>query len=249
MTFKDYFSGHAGDYAAHRPTYPDALFTYLASCCDAHDLAWDCATGNGQSARQLAAYFQQVLATDGSQAQLDQAPADPQITYQVGLAEESGIAAGVADLVTVSQALHWFDRETFYREVQRVLKPGGVLAVWCYGLMQISAAVDAVILHLYRDVVGPYWPPERSLVEDQYRSLPFPFADLSPPDFQMQLHWTLPQLLGYLDTWSACRRYQAATGQRSLDQVQSELTTAWGDPTVPRQVIWPLGLRVGRHPA
>ena len=180
-SFKDHFSAHASAYARYRPRYPEALFAYLASLCPAHDLAWDCATGNGQAARSLTEHFARVVATDASADQLAHAAPHEQITYHVAPAAQSPLASHSADLVTVAQALHWLDLDAFYAEVRRVLKPGGVLAVWTYGLLRINPAVDAVIQRLYTDIVGAYWPPERRHVEDGYRALAFPFDAIEPP--------------------------------------------------------------------
>ena len=245
-SFKDHFSAHASAYARYRPRYPEALFAYLASLCPAHDLAWDCATGNGQAARSLAEHFAHVVATDASADQLAYAAAHEQITYRVAPAAQSPLAPHSADLVTVAQALHWLDLDAFYAEVRRVLKPDGILAVWTYGLLQINPAVDAVIQGLYTDIVGAYWPPERRHVEDGYQSLPFPFDAIEPPRFTMSLLWTLDDLLGYLGTWSATRRFIQTHDTNPVDQIAEALTHAWGDPDATKLAQWTLPLRVGR---
>jgi SAM-dependent methyltransferase len=248
MSFKDkdHFSGHADCYEAFRPTYPNALFEYLASLCPVHDLAWDCATGNGQAAVPLAAYFHRVIATDASAKQIEQANGPDNIQFTVAGADSAPIDDGSADLVTVAQALHWFDIPRFYAEVSRVGRPGGILAVWCYQLQAITPEIDALVHHLYSDTVGADWPPERRLVEEGYRTIAFPFEELTSPPFQMQHSWNLERLRGYLSSWSSTQRYRARTGQDPLELIEAELETAWGDPARERDVIWPLHLRVGR---
>lgn len=244
--FKDHFSAHASAYARYRPRYPEALFAYLASLCPAHERAWDCATGNGQAARGLAPHFAHIVATDASAEQIGHAAPHPRVAYHVAPAAHSPLAAHTADLVTVAQALHWFDLDGFYAEVNRVLKPGGVLAVWTYGLFQVNPALDAVIARYYEDLVGPFWPPERRLVEDRYRSLPFPFEEIQPPDFAMHLEWSLDDLVGYLGTWSATRRFIKAHDTDPVAQIAQALSSAWGDPAETKPVRWTLPLRVGR---
>jgi ubiquinone/menaquinone biosynthesis C-methylase UbiE len=243
---KDHFSGHADRYEAFRPTYPEALFAYLSSLCPLRELAWDCATGNGQAAVALAAYFEEIIATDASQQQIDHARARVNIHYHVAPADNAPVADASVDLVTVAQALHWFDLSRFYAEVRRVTRPDGVVAVWCYQLHSITAEIDAIVNHYYADIVGADWPPERRLVEEGYKTLAFPFDEITPPAFQMVHRWDLSQVLGYLGSWSATQRYQKRTGADPLELIRSELTAAWGDPGAPRDVTWPLHLRVGR---
>lgn len=245
MGFKDHFSGHAADYTRYRPAYPRALFAWLAQQASGHGLAWDCATGNGQAALGLAEFFDTVIATDASANQIAAASPHPRLRYAVAPAEATALDAHSVDLVTVGQALHWFDFPAFYAEVARVLKPGGVLAAWSYGLMQVSPAIDAAVWRLYEPITGAYWPPERRYVEAQYRTLPFPCAEITPPPFAMAAPWTLEQLMGYLGTWSAVQRYRQATGRDPLALIADELAVAWGEADT-RQVVWPLSLRVGR---
>ncbi len=245
-SFKDHFSGHAGAYAAARPDYPPELFIALAAEAPRRESAWDCATGSGQAAVGLAGHFARVVATDASAAQLVYAQAHPRVRYHAALGEACGLTAASLDVVTVAQALHWFDLEAFWPEVRRVLRPGGVVAAWCYQLHTITPEVDRVVRHLYDGVVGPYWPPERRLVDAGYGELPFPFDPLDLPPCVMVRRWRLEDLLSYLGTWSACRRYQAAHGHDPLDEVAGELRTAWGEPRRQRTVRWPLSIRVGR---
>lgn len=245
--YADHFSRLAPAYAQCRPVYPNELFTYLAGLVSRHDLAWDCAAGSGQATVPLAQIFGRVVATDISAAMLDQAPRHPRIEYRVAPAQASGLAGGTVDLVTVAQALHWLDLPPFYAEVERVLVAGGILAVWTYGSQVLGdAALDRALDHFYRDVVGPYWAPERRHVEAGYRTLPFPFPELSPPSFAMQAQWTLPQLVGYVRTWSATQRFRETLGQDPAEPLGEELARDWGDPAGRRTIRWPLSLRVGR---
>lgn len=243
--FKDHFSRQAAAYARSRPDYPAALFAWLASTAPTRGRAWDAGCGSGQAARGLAAHFAQVVATEASAEQLRAAGAHARIEYRLEPAEHSSLADDSVDLVTVAQALHWFDLVRFYAEVRRVLRPGGMLAVWCYGLLQVDAAVDALIGYLYRDVLGPHWPPERRHIDAGYASLPFPFAERAAPPFAIHLEWTRAELLGYLGTWSAVQRYRTACGRDPLEPFAAQLTSAWPERDAPRAVTWPIHMRVG----
>lgn len=246
MSFADHFSGHAADYAQARPTYPDALYDWLAAQCTPRELAWDAGCGNGQAARALAARFARVVATDPSAGQIEQAAPDPRIEYRVEPAEAPSLAPASADLVTVAQALHWFDLPRFHAAVRRTLRPGGVIAAWTYGLTHVDAAVDRVFMQLYDDVLGDYWPHERRHVENGYAEFDFPFTPIEAPAFEMACGWSLPHYLAYLRTWSATQRYLRARGEDPVAAMAPAFERAWGDPATPRRVCWPLGLRVGR---
>jgi SAM-dependent methyltransferase len=244
--FKDHFSEQTKEYAAYRPTYPEALFSCLDELCREHDSAWDCATGNGQAARGLAPFFTRVEATDASAGQIETAEAEEKIHFRVAPAEQSGLADQSQDLITVAQALHWFDLAAFYREVMRVLKPGGVLAVWTYNLLRVEPEIDQLLDDFYFKTLGPYWPEERRHVETGYIDLPFPFDAITTPPFAMTADWTLGQLMGYLGTWSALKQFIKAEGDNPLPSLAEELQCHWPDGES-LAVAWPLMLRVGRN--
>jgi len=241
--FKDHFSRQAADYAKFRPRYPKELFRWLGSVAPSNELAWDCATGSGQAAVELAEVFRRVIATDASEKQIANAERHAGVEYRVGTAENSGIESSSVDLITVAQALHWFDLEKFYSEVGRVLKPRGVIAATAYKFATVSPAIDSLVNHYYSDVVGPYWPSERVLVE-KFEDLSFAFREIETPAFAMTAQWRVEQLLGYLRTWSATQRFIAAEKRDPLNGVEKELRSAWGDEV--RRVVWPLTLRTGR---
>ena len=241
--FKDHFSRQAAEYAKFRPRYPKELFRWLGSVAPARVLAWDCATGNGQAAVELAEVFDRVIATDASEKQVARAAANSRVQYQVAPAEQSGLDTQSVDLVAVAQALHWFDLDRFYAEVRRVLKPGGVFAAWAYKLATVEPAIDLVVNRYYSDVVGKYWPAERVLVE-KFEELPFAFEEIGVPQFEMVAEWTVEHLLGYLRTWSATQRFMAAEERDPLAEVERELRAVWGHES--RPVVWPLTVRAGR---
>lgn len=242
----DHFSSIAADYSRFRPLYPPELFAYLASLTAERHLAWDVGTGNGQSARELAEYFVQVIATDLSEEQLRHAETRPNVQYRSATAEDSGIAAGSVNLTVAAQSLHWFDLPRFYAEVRRVAAPGGVFAAISYGFHHVAPAVDAVLDRLNSEYVGPSWPPERRHVETGYRGLPFPFDEIAPPAFAMNVHWRLDDYLGYLRTWSATDRFERQHGYDPVTRLAADFEAAWGNPAEPRTVTWDLHLRIGR---
>ena len=249
MAFKDHFSHLAATYASFRPHYPSTLFDYVAGCCRQRELAWDCACGSGQATLDLAQRFDAVLATDASAAQLAAAPPHAKVCYREAPAEVSGLAASSVDLVTVAQALHWFELVPFYTEVERVLRPRGVLAAWTYGVLHVAgAAIDRLLQEFYWETLQPYWPAERQLVESGYRTLPFALAELTPPAFAMQEDWSLAQLSGYIRSWSASARYREKNGADPAAILAQSLSPLWGDPHELKRISWPLSLRIGVKP-
>jgi SAM-dependent methyltransferase len=247
----DHFSRQAPDYAKYRPGYPEALFSWLADCAPGRELAWDVGCGNGQAAVPLATHFAHVVATDLSIAQIDQAKHHPRIEYRAAPCETSGLPDACCDLVTVAQAIHWFDFDKFYAEVRRVLKPGGLLAAWTYTLLRGEPAINAAIEAFYTEVLTPWWPPQRRWVELNYVGMPFPFAaaqsPMKPaPTFEIRLRWTLADLANYIGTWSAVQRCSAETGIDPTRELFARLRPHWGDPATTHEIVWPIALLAGR---
>jgi SAM-dependent methyltransferase len=244
--FKDHFSTGSADYAAYRPTYPRALVDFLAEAAPGTDLALDCGCGTGQLSVLLAERFGRVIATDASAKQIESAERHPRVEYRVAPAEASGLPDGSADLVVAAQAAHWFDLPAFYAEARRAARERGIVALVTYGVIEMEEPVDPVVQHFYRKVVGPYWPPERRHVEEGYRSLDFPFEEFAAPPLAIELSWTLQQLIGYVDSWSAVRAAGKALGGEPVERFRRELAEAWEEPELRRFVRFPLSLRVGR---
>ncbi|MEW6210501.1 MAG: class I SAM-dependent methyltransferase [Acidobacteriota bacterium] len=246
MKFNDQFSKLAASYLRYRPRYPKELFSYLASLAPSLARAWDAATGNGQSALALVEHFNEVIATDASAEQIAQASRHERIDYRVAPSEKTDIESGSVDLVTVSQALHWFRLDEFYREARRVLKPQGVIAVWVYRFIHVADEIDRVLEEFHEVTVKPFWLPENDKADNRFLSLPFPFKEISAPPFEMEARWTLEHLKGFLGTWSAVERYKQARRSDPVESITEELKRVWGDPDRERTIRWPLLLRVGR---
>lgn len=240
----DRFSTQASQYARYRIDYPPALYAWLLPQVPGRQRAWDCATGNGQVAAVLAGHFVHVEATDISAAQLAQAPALPNVTYQLSAAEHTPFSAASFDLVTVAQALHWFNSDAFNAEVQRVLQPGGVVAEWGYGLLQISPALDALVRTFHDDTMGPHWDANRWHITDEYARLPFPFAQVQTARFEVRRQWSAEWLLNYLRTWSSVVKYAQQHGHDPVQAIADEVTRLWGP--VERDVRFPVFARLGR---
>jgi SAM-dependent methyltransferase len=244
MKFHDHFSDRAGLYAQFRPTYPNALFDWIAALVQRHDAVWDCATGSGQAAAGLARCFERVIATDASERQIANASPHPSIEYRVATAYESGLADESVDMVTVAQAIHWFDRDQFYPEAKRVMRPDAAIAIFGYGDPVIDDPALHAIVHEYnRGTIENYWRPERSIVLDGLSTIAFPFREIPAPLFTLEQTWTLAELAGYLRTWSATAAYAAVLGRDPVAEVEERLAAFWG--ASPHLVRWPLFVRAG----
>lgn len=242
--FPDHFSARADDYGKFRPVYPPALFSWLAGQARMRSLAVDVATGNGQAALALAQHFDAVVACEPSAAQLAAARAHPRIEYRRETAESLSLPDQSVDLLTAAQAAHWFDWPAFCREAARVLKPGGVLAIWSYAYCTVTPAVDRVVGDFARDQVGPYWPRERHLVDEGYRGLALPFEPLALPPLEMTADWDAAAMHGYIGTWSAVTRCRVRTGRDPMAVLAPALAAAWGEGS--RTVRWPLVVKAAR---
>jgi len=245
-TFKDHFSARSGDYAAYRPTYPPALVDALADLRASTDCALDVGCGTGQLSVLLARRFARVIATDASAAQIAKAKPASGVAYRVAPAEASGLPEASVDLVTAAQAAHWFDLPAFYAEVSRVARPGAVLALVTYQVLEMDEAVRALMLDFYHGPAGPYWPPERRHVEEGYRSFDFPFEPLGLPPLAIEAAWNLGDFLGYVDTWSATQALEKAEGSGPIEAFRRRVAAAGRDPESRRAGRFPLAVSAGR---
>ena len=243
LNFKDNFSVQSDIYVKYRPHYPAELFLWLSSLTPKHNLVWDCGTGNGQAAIYLAEYYDKVIATDPSEKQISNAIPHAKVTYKVEKAENNSLGTHAADLITVANALHWFDFDNFYHEVKRVLIPGGIFAAWAYGLPVITPEIDAVVRKLHDETLGPFWLAENRLVEKEYTTVPFPFELLDAPEFFYEKKFTLKDYIGALNTWSATQRFIQQKGYNPVDEVYDTLKNIWADEQLVR---WKLILKVGK---
>lgn len=242
---KDNFSTQADIYAKYRPGYPAALFEFILENVRERNTAWDCGTGNGQTAKILAKHFKQVYATDISEQQLSKAVTAPNIIYSIQPAEKTRFADNSFDLITVSQALHWFKLDLFYKEVGRLGRPGSWIAAWMYNLPRITPVIDEIIgQQFYKEKIGTYWDPERKFVDEQYATIPFPFQEINCPILSMDLYWTLEDLMGYISSWSAVQKYIRAEGYSPLDELKIKLAPHWTNEAT--LITFPIYIRMGQ---
>lgn len=245
MPFRDYFSSQSKEYAKSRPRYPAEMFTYLASIAPSKKLAWDCGTGNGQAALALAEHFEQVIATDASEAQIKNAFPNEKIDYRVESSEHTTILPETVDLVTVGTAVHWFDFEPFYDEVRRVGKPGGILAVWTYAFPIITPEIDRWLEDFYWKTLAGFWPERIHYLEEHYKTLPFPFKEIQPPEFVMEADWASDNLIGFLASWSAVKKLVETQGKAAFESQARELERIWSTKGQ-KKIRWPLHFRIGK---
>lgn len=241
------FADKADLYAQARPSYPSALFDFISSLCNETQSSWDCATGNGQAAKHLSAIFDKVAATDISREQISNAFAANNISYSVQAAEQTNFTDNQFDLVTVAQALHWFNYERFWPEVSRVLKPDGVFVTFAYNWHQVEREIDTIVQTYLLDVIADYWPPQNQLLWDGYRSVDFPFTPLAAPNMSLTCRWNANQFLQYLHTWSATRRCMQDKGMEFFDLLSTKLIKSWGNPEEVKIITSPLLIIAGRN--
>ncbi|MEO6547587.1 MAG: class I SAM-dependent methyltransferase [Ferruginibacter sp.] len=241
----DNFSKHACDYARYRPVYPEQLYNFLFSLVEDKRAAWDCATGNGQVAVELSKVFDKVYATDISDEQLKNAIKKDNIFYSVERAEKSSLKENSVGLVAVAQAIHWFDFDNFYTEVKRVITPRGVLAVIGYGLLKVNDEVDKLVQDFHNNIMGPYWDKERKYIDDEYKTIPFPFEEIESPKMYKTYDWTLEELIGYFNTWSSVKHYEEDRKENPVILIKKELEKLW-PKDAKLKVHFPVLLRVAK---
>lgn len=254
------FINQAKQYADARPTYPSELFQFIASKTPYHDLAWDVGTGNGQAISPLANIFKNVIGTDTSPKQLELAPKLPNVNYYITpptmsadeLQQTVPIAQSSLDLVTVAQAMHWFDLPKFYDSVKWALKkPNGLIAAWCYTNMSVNDEVDAVFGPFY-EASGPYWEEARKLVEDKYRSIYFPFGPVDgldhtgPFEFVAEKVMTMEDYLTYIRSWSAYNTAKDKGVELLTEKVVKKFRVAWNSSGGEKVAKFPIHLRIGK---
>ena len=245
--FKDHFSSHAAAYAAYRPAYPPQLAAWVASIVPTRGLALDVGAGSGQLSVLLAEHFDQVVAADPSVRQIESGVRHPKIDFRIATAEKCDLPDASVDLLTAAQAAHWFELPLFYAEARRLLKPGGAIVLICYAGMENRSPIEPLIDAFRLETLKQYWPTERQLVEDGYRNIHLPFEPVAAPQFFIEVEWSLPAMIGYLDTWSAIRAMERDHGRGRFESFLAELTKTWGDPHITRRIGWPLAIVAGRN--
>ena len=242
---QNWFDQGGDAYARYRPDYPDTLAEFLADAAPDTSLALDVGCGNGQFTRQLGNFFSAVIGSDPSADQISHAAPHPHVSYEVGPAEKLSASDGSASSITAAQAAHWFDLPRFYSEARRVAMPHASIALVSYGVVQLEPDLRSRFRSFYRDQVGPFWPPERILVDTGYAGIDFPFREQTAPELYIVRQWSASDFLGYISTWSAVRRARQAGEHQMLEAYSIDLLDHWGEPTEKREFVWPINMRLG----
>jgi len=243
------------NYALYRPDYPQHLynlvFDYTKKSRSEFERALDIGCGTGQVTSKLCTTFKNVVGTDISEKQLEAAYKADNIEYIICPAEEIKQPSNSVDLITVAQALHWFKLDQFYKEVKRVLKPNGVLAVWVYGLVEVeNKTANEVIKKLHWETVGDYWDFDRKWLCDLYPNYNMPLKDFEKHFLSINKSMTLADFVHYVDTWSALKVYREKNpdSEDPLIQFEKDLLIAYN--STPDKVLdlnFPVGLFLGRN--
>jgi SAM-dependent methyltransferase len=205
---KDNFSVQSDLYVKYRPHYTREVYNFILAQVRQKQRALDCGTGNGQAALVLSEYFERVDAIDISKNQIANAVNKDNIFYHLELADQTSFDDNTFDLITCATAIHWFPFESFYKEIKRVAKNGAVFACWAYDLIHTDHdEINTLVRHFYETTVKKYWDAERSHVDHLYKTIPFPFREITNPGFLTVLSWDIDTLEGYLNTWSAVQHY------------------------------------------
>ena len=232
------FTKQSSAYATFRPEYPRSLFEFLSGKVKSNQLAWDCATGTGQAARSLSQYFDQVIATDISLSQINEASGEDNIIFKEASAEKSPLQSESVDLITIAQAIHWFDLDQFYKEVDRVLKPGGLISAWGYGFFKCREDLNAVFDHFSYEILKPYWSDRNWFLVDGYPGLKLPYTKLETPSVFLEVEWNFEQVKGYLKSWSAYQKFIDENHQDPFMRIEQDLKTIWGSPETKHSFKW-----------
>lgn len=233
------------EYLKFRPVYPDSLVSYIGSLKPADSTVWDCGTGNGQLAFLLSDHYKIIYASDISEVQINHAKQKQNIKYKVTTAENSGFEDAFFDLITIAQAIHWFDFDLFYSEVRRVSRTGALICICGYGNIETKDESMPIINHLYSETLNGYWDVQRKYIDESYKTIPFPFDELVVPEFEMKFEWSIDQLCGYLGTWSGLIKFSKETGENPIHEVYNKLTQLFS-PDYKIKVRFPILLRVGK---
>lgn len=205
MTQTNTFSIKADQYASARPVYPKELYEWISSKCSPREAAWDCATGNGQAAQDLAPYFSKIYATDVSQQQVNNNFSKNNIQYSQSPAEKTIFEDNSFDLISVAQALHWFDYDKFWPEVIRTGKNGALFCSWGYSWFEFDENIKSDLINPFHKLIETFWAKNNQILWDGYQAedVNFPFTPIEAPSFAINVNWSISELIDYLKTWSA----------------------------------------------
>uniref|UniRef100_A0A1J3JQW6 Putative methyltransferase n=1 Tax=Noccaea caerulescens TaxID=107243 RepID=A0A1J3JQW6_NOCCA len=248
-------------YLDARPRYPIEWFKKIAAKTQAHNLAWDVGTGNGQAAIGLVEHYDNVVATDINEAQLKRAIKNSKISYHhtpKNMSEDEMVALvggeNSVDLIVAAQALHFFDLDIFYNVAKRVLrKQGGLIATWVYNDIIISPEIDPIMKGLV-DSTLPFRTPIMNLAFEGYKTIPFPFESIGmgsegkPVTLDIPHKLSLKGFLGFLRSWQPAMKAKEHGVELVDEDLISKFEEAWGDAYQVKDVSYKAHMIVGKIP-
>ncbi|APC91408.1 MULTISPECIES: class I SAM-dependent methyltransferase [Francisella] len=236
------FSSVATLYQKARPSVPVEIIKFLKEKIPSNQKAWDCGTGNGQTAIKLTEFINEIHATDISSAQLAKAFKHNNIKYFKADEANSMFADQCVDLITVSQAAHWFDMTKFEKECLRILKPNGIIAIWAYHHnITVNAKVEIIYQELYK-TIRPYFPQGREHIDNFYKDININLTKLDAPEFKQTKQMNFDSFIEYLKSFSAYAEYLKNHSKCPIIELgfYHKFKESWGDTTKVYTVIWPI---------
>jgi len=252
------FQSQGNDYSKFRPDYPSEIFeTIITFAKDNNpnaefEVAVDMACGAGEATKHLVPYYKIIYGIDVSSSMLENAPKHPNINYSIGAVEATKLPNESIDLVLVAQALHWFDFEKFFIELDRILKPGGTFAVIGYPLNRFSnnTLANEVIQKFFYQTLEGCWSERRRILDQEYADVPFIYKEtLRKHRFFNTKSMSIENYVRYIGTWSAVQTYylkqqntnnkevKLKTGElKILDDLQRDLMMAFKANTSQQEI-------------
>jgi len=229
-------SGHASLYAKFRPLPPPSIMDQIIKfrvASPPFGLTVDVGCGSGQFTRLLLPVSTSVIATDCSETQVEQAKnvlKGDNCRVMVSQAETIEVDERTVDLVSVCQALHWFDTDKFYKEVERVLVPGGILAVVGYHFTRPSPSMPACLplteaMEEVYSITKPYWSSRRALVDSAYKTIPmanFKRVERFDEEHYTEIEASLADWSGYIRSWSGYQNFIKEKGKADGEKILKE---------------------------
>jgi ubiquinone/menaquinone biosynthesis C-methylase UbiE len=228
------------------PNYPLEFFNYLTSISPATGYAWDCGTGIGGAAICLSEKYNNVFASDRNQTYIRLAPKRENILYLIEKVENNSIPDNKIDLVTVAQSLHHFKVNYFFKEAKRVLKPGGILAAWCFGEHKINKVFKKHMKSFIKSI-DPFWANDKEILNNGYKKILFPFKEIrTDKRYNLECNYTYYDYFNYLGTLSATKRFIDKNKRDPRLSISQDIIYDWGGLSKLQKVKWPIHLLVGQ---
>ncbi|CAD5114897.1 DgyrCDS3931 [Dimorphilus gyrociliatus] len=256
-------------YHTFRPTYPESLAKEILQFIDeklekpfSRKLAIDVGCGSGQSTKLMANHFDRIIGLDISEAQIFEAKRNNEhdnVEFTVGSFEKLPAEDNSVSLIFAGTAFHFFEPfENFYKEVKRVLVPGGCLAVFSYALPFVAEFDDHVNSKLndfrltFFNELDDFKTPATHHVANHYKDFELPFNNFTRINsMKTNKSMNLDDYAGYLGSWSFYRNYVANRKTDPLKLFRSRFEETLQEENIPTNVTftveWPVFLLCGRN--